>query len=212
MKRGRRFYRKMKKVFQRIRLFLAVGKRILILNFTGNEANWGCVGTCKGLVKMIRGVWPLARIKKAPIRFYSEGEECPLPPSLDLIDSFLESHINVIPEAKHIEWADYIIFNGEGSVHEWPTGVERPEPQMRLLEVYSANCYFSGKTVLALNQSVEFESSDFAEWVTTCLSPCSYIAVREPRSLRRLQNIGLKNVKLLPDAAFLMDAVPNALA
>jgi len=61
--------------------------------------------------------------------------------------------------------------------------------------------------VMAVNQTVDYWSDEFAHWVKVAYQPCDYISVREPRSLERLRSLGLEHTQLVPDAAFLTGSV-----
>lgn len=203
---------KIKSLSYCLRLLLPVGAKIIVLNYTGNEANWGCVGTCRGLISLLREAYPCARIQTVPIRYHKDGDSWPLPPSVDDIDEYIEVNFSKFPDHNLIKWASVVVLNGEGSVHEWPQSARRPEPQMRLIEVYAAKRKFPNKRVMAVNQSVDFCGDDFGQWVSVGLSPIDLVSVREPFSRARLEALGLKNVRLVPDAAFLTPAISRDVA
>lgn len=202
-----RFIQIFLKTIQRIRFWIPIGPRVLLLNYTAGEANWGCKATSKGLLKLIKNAYPYARIRKRPIHFVKSPDEYQLPSSTKEFDTYLSSRIHTSPEFKWFDWADVIILNGEGSMHEWPDPNVRPEPYLRMLEVYAVSHFFPDKKIMTVNQSVDYWSDGFAEWVKRAYQSCDYLSVREPRSLGRLQKLDLKQTKLVPDAAFLTEPV-----
>jgi len=202
-----RFVQILLKTIQKIRFWIPIGPRVLLLNYTAGERNWGCIATSRGLLKLIKKAYPNARIRKRPIRFAKSLGEYKFPSSTKDFDVYLSSRIHTSPEFKWFNWADVIILNGEGSIHEWPDPNVHPEPYLRLLEVYSSNRFFPDKKIMTVNQSVDYWSDEFAEWVNRAYQSCDYISVREPRSLGRLRKMNLKQTKLVPDAAFLTKPV-----
>lgn len=187
---------------------IPVGPRVLLLNYTAGEANWGCKATSNGLLQLVKMSYTCARIRKHPIRFVKHPDECQLPPSPDEFDSYLQPRINTSSDFEWFDWADVIILNGEGSIHERPDMHVRPEPYLRLLEVYAAHRFFN-KPVMAVNQTVDYWSDEFARWVQAAYQTCDYVSVREPRSFNRLGSLGVEHAALVPDAAFLTASVSD---
>jgi len=179
--------------------------KVLLLNYTAYGANFGCRATSKGLLQLIRQSYPRAAIVRRPISFADPLDPVVLPASPQGWDEYLEGE-NGSSIYDGFSRADVIILNGEGSIHEWPDKRIRPEPYLRLLEIYAAVRVFQ-KPVMAVNQTIDYWSDEFATWVKTSYKGCNYISVREPRSLARLQSLGLNSVQLVPDAAFLTTAV-----
>ena len=195
----------------RVRLTLPTGPRVLVLNYTGAEANWGCVATSKGLLRLIRQAYPGARIVTKPLDSEPHPERLELPDDPSGFDAYLAPRLSTDARFRWHAWADVIVLNGEATIHEWADARAHPEPLLRLLEAY-AGWRFIHKPVLAVNQSVHFQGERFGDWVRAAFGGCRYVAVREMRSLARLQSLGLRMVDLVPDAAFLTDAAPRASA
>ena len=204
-----RFIQLFLNTLQEIRFWIPIGPQVLLLNYTAGEENWGCKATSKGLLKLIEKAYPHARIRKRPIHFAKSPGEYQLPSSINEFDTYLSSRIHTSPEFKWFDWADVIMLNGEGSMHEWPNPNVRPEPYLRMLEVYAVSRFFPNKKIMTINQSVDYWSDEFAGWIKRAYQSCDYISVREPRSLGRLRRLDLKQTKLVPDAAFLTVSVPE---
>lgn len=187
---------------QNLRLRLPVGKKIVLLNYTGKEANWGCVGTSNALMRIIRAVHPLCRLIPVPLQYLTSRNPALSYADIIEIEKTLQQRIAQESCFQHLHNADMVILNGEGSIHEWPLEAKRFEPYMRLQEIFAAKRIFRCRNVVSVNQSFDYWSPDFATWLKTCLPECDSIAVREPRSLKRLCQLDIP-AELIPDAAFL---------
>ena len=178
--------------------------RVLLLNYTGEESNWGCQATSHGLLNLIRRAYGSSVVLPVPFEFADRPGQYDLPETPDSWDDFLEG-TPVALGAGRLGWADVVVVNGEGTIHEWPDMRARPEPYLRLLEIYAASARY-GKPVIAVNQTIDYRSEEFGRWVLTALERCDYVSVREPISARKLEALGLDGVELVPDAAFLTEA------
>ena len=58
-----------------IRLRIPIGPKVLLINYYGGEANWGCKATSKGLITLLKKEFPNARIRKRPIQFVDEKDQ-----------------------------------------------------------------------------------------------------------------------------------------
>ena len=189
----------------RFRMRVPIGTKILLLNYSAGEANWGCKATSKGLIELIRKAYPHARILKRPTWSVNNEDQARykevLPNNPKEFDSYILPRISTDPSFKDFDWAEVIILNGEGNIHEYQSW--RAEPYLRLLEVYAAKRFFPRKKTMTVNQTVDYWSDDFGYWVKEAYENCDYVSVREPRSLARLKSLGLEKTKLVPDAAFI---------
>ena len=175
------------------------------MNYSRAEANWGCKATSKWLLLLIKKQIPNSRIIKKPVIFLDEDSHenffKEMPRDIDGIDSYLHSQLNSNPFFEDIEWADIVVLNGEGGMHEYEPW--RAEPYLRLLSVYAVKKIFSKKKLIIVNQTVDYWNPNFGEWIKTVYRKCDHLYVREPLSLQRLKSLGLDQAKLVPDAAFL---------
>jgi hypothetical protein len=175
--------------------------RVLVLNYTGGEGNWGCQTTSVGLLSLISKAYGTSAVLTVPIWFAGEQDQYDLPDSPDGWDDYLND-LTETPGFDRFGWADVVIMNGEGTIHEWPDMATRPESYLRLLEIYAASVGY-GKPVMAVNQSIDYWSEGFGRWVQAAFKGCDYVSVREPISARKLAALGLEDVEVVPDAAFL---------
>ena len=112
--------------------------KVLLLNYTAHQDNYGCRATSKGLLKLIRQTYPSAAIVRRSIDFALSPDDFDLPTSPDGWDTYLEN-ADRSSAFNGFSRADVIILNGEGTMHEWPDMRRRPEPYLRLLDVYAAS-------------------------------------------------------------------------
>jgi len=98
---------------------------------------------------------------------------------------------------------DRLYLNGEGDIHS------RSGHLARLLGIASLHKRL-GACVCAVNQSVDLvPGSEAASLVKMTYPTFDYISVREPCSLRLLNQLGLDKVELVPDAAFSLPPVTD---
>lgn len=181
--------------------------RILLINYTGNEFNYGCIATSKCLVRLIRDKYPNCAIRIQPISYKS----------LRIFIPFNDNEIdNVLPaymlkekrKFRFFKWADIIILNGEGSIHEYKESKLNQLCFGKLLQVYAAKKIYN-KKVYAVNQTLDYKNEYFGRIIRKCYEPLDYIAVRELNSFHKAQEIGLTKTKLSSDAAFLLKGGSN---
>lgn len=191
--------------------------KILLFNDTRIETNPGCHATVTELANFITNCIPNAKINYKPLGLeydifpkglYKEGNillqnkylaklllKFNLVSSKKVIDAKLwkKNALNNLSQAtiESINNSDLIVINMEGTIHHNSTGGF----------VLLAIAYYSklaGKQVAMVNGSYQ----DFDLSITKkVLENIDYIAVREPSSLKYLQDNGLK-VSLIPDFAF----------
>lgn len=182
-------------------------KKALLLNYTGFEANHGCMATSGSLQGIIKKSWPGAAVRLEPIGFEPPGTFIPADPSR--LDEFLpEFMASERKWFRSFDWADVIILNGEGSMHEYSDPNLNQCFLARLIQLYAGKKVYK-KRVMVVNQTMEF-TENYDGIVKKCLEGLDLVSVREPRSYERLSNIGLGNMRLSADAAFLVKGVDDA--
>ena len=62
---------------------------------------------------------------------------------------------------------------------------------------------------MVVNQTVDYWSEEVARCVKAAYQTCDYVAVRETLSLDRLKSLGLTDIHLFPDAAFMTEQAPK---
>ena len=177
-------------------------KKILLINYTGDEANHGCMATSRALIRLIREKYSHAAIRvqaidyKKPERFLFLNAEG--------IDQLLPEYISHEGRSfDFFKWADVIILNGEGSIHEYDDPTLNQLSIRKLLQVYAGKKIYN-KKVHAVNQTIDYVDRDFGRLIKRCYEELDYVTVREPLSLNKAKEIGLLNARLSADAAFLL--------
>ncbi|SJZ89397.1 protein of unknown function [Trichlorobacter thiogenes] len=194
--------------------------KAVVLNFTGDRANWGCQATSWELIKYIYEVFgsqvamPLEVVPLFPrgqIDFelnqkYGVAVEsvlAKLQPTDDEIRLLLD-----VADQRYAHYLDKIInsdvvfFQAEGTL----TGSDMVHGWRLLLLPYIAKKIF-GKIVISLNQTFFWKNTVVDDFVLNVFRSFDLVAVREVASLAYLRSIGFSNAYLIPDAAFLTRAV-----
>jgi len=182
--------------------------RILLLNDTSNIENWGCKVTSYYLKRKIREIYPDC-VMKTRLFASTKPVDIDFPPSMDELDSFVKNPPEGLLDYSNFKWADIVILNGEGSIHQHEVDIKKfPNPIIKLLELYAAKTIFRKKTI-SVNQSIGFWDDWFGEYVRSIYSKIDYLSLREPVSYRKCQSLGLDNIRLCSDAAFLLQPKLN---
>lgn len=113
-------------------------------------------------------------------------------------------------ERRLIEWADIVVFNSEGNVvngiDQW--GRYKEGPRYILFLEYLAKKM--GKKAAVINHTVDPDSEDGIEMVQHVYPMMDYVSVREPLSVGKLEEFGVKRkVAYIPDALFSYVPEPN---
>lgn len=181
---------------------------ISILNDTSKTSNWGCAATVGGLRNALHEKYdqesitsielqplPYKKIKLLRNRSIGLLARC-LEDPRHTTDQLAARLRQLNFDVQDYQLPDRLIFNGEGDIHT------KSGHLMRLLGI--AKLFKElGVRVSAVNQSVDLEvSSRKASILAQVYNELDFVSVREPISLRLLQQIGVRGAELVPDAAF----------
>lgn len=181
---------------------------ISILNDTSKTSNWGCAATVAGLKTALTSTCPgssLASMELQPLpyrkikllraRAINRLADC-LEDSSHTTSTLVERLQKLNFNLADYSLPDRLILNGEGDIHS------RSGHLLRLLGI--ARLFKeSGVRVSAVNQSVDLVvGSRQANILNLVYSALDFVSVREPVSLRLLEQIGVTNARVVPDAAF----------
>jgi len=111
---------------------------------------------------------------------------------------------NYLPyEYELLEWADIVYINGEGNIVNGTDkyGHYRSGGLYILFMAWLAKFKFKKYTCI-VNHTVDPANSDVIEMVRNIYPKLDKVYVREPISLSKLHNMGLTDVKFVPDALF----------
>ena len=174
---------------------------VLAINFpTEITQNWGCKASSVGMDSVLRRAFPLSKIRCHKIYFDLPDIPVPRDPSkfLDYIE-YLDSI--GWKEFSDFAWADIIIFNGEGTIHEHNDCKINSYIYLKLITIYAAKIKYGKKTAI-VNHTLDFSSAEFKEFVKTVYPICDYLSVREPKSKELLAQMGI-TASLTADTAFI---------
>jgi len=189
--------------------------KIVVTNYTGDRGNWGCQATSRNLLRFLEAMFDDADVTLSTV---------PLPKKhrLDRLDEDMHGdwlhglYSNNRPNAQDLDLlekltrrrfgkyfdiarsADIIIFQGEGSIG--------PGPNLRntlLFGIPYLASHLWGKPVLSMNQTIYAKDRDDENAIRNLLSAFQLVAVREAASFGFARKLGLKDVVLCPDMAFL---------
>ena len=181
---------------------------ISILNDTSKTSNWGCAATVFGLKSALATAFaqsPIASMELQPLPYrkikllrnrvinaLASCLENPDHTTSELAGKLQKLNFNL----EEYPLPDRLILNGEGDIHL------KSGHLMRLLGI--AKLFKeSGVRVSAVNQSVDLVGgSRQANILSHVYKSLDFVSVREPVSLRLLEQIGVANAVLVPDAAF----------
>lgn len=186
--------------------------RITVVNYTGNRSNWGSQATSGEFLKQLEKVCGTvsfhlvpfqksrvldayigkvygSRIIKALANSTSSGDRLLLRMSRLL---FAEDFDRAIE-------SDCVVFQPEGTMDglKFSSGA-------RLLLLPTA-LSVAGKKVISLNGSVESLSKGIEPSIGGAFTRYSHVATREPFSAKYLERLGVKNVDVIPDMAFMTE-------
>ncbi|MFC1937093.1 polysaccharide pyruvyl transferase family protein [Chloroflexota bacterium] len=177
-------------------------KRITLINFpTEIYYNWGCKASCKGLRKIVEEKYPGSILRTHPIHFELPNIRIPRDPEKwePFISRLADLDWREFPDMK---WADIVILDGEGSIHEFNDERTNDFAYLKLLAIFAAKRLF-GKQTMIVNHSLDFQSETFKNIAQTVYSTCDYISVREQISQRKALSIGI-HAELTGDSVFLL--------
>lgn len=189
--------------------------KVVVLNYTGDRANWGCQATSRNLLDFLR-----SSLAGAP---QLDVATIPLPRSHAVDELVAAAHggrIRDIYAAEHpgiddlhflesiirerfgdsltpVETADVVVFQGEGSI-----GPQRYLRNVQLLGPPFLAAHLWRKPVLAMNQTIYACDDDDARILARIFGRFGLVAVREARAYAFSRSIGIDGVVLCPDLAF----------
>ena len=187
--------------------------RVTLLNDTSHNTNWGCAGTMTGLKTTLAGLCDEGSIESIDLRPlpFRKAKYLRILAQRRLVNCLLDRDCSVDRLSSALKSLNYkfsgnrlpdrLYLNGEGGIHS------RSGHLARFLGI--ADLYKKlGVEVYAVNQSVDLKAgSNQAELVRSVYNRFDYISVREPCSLRLLEQIGVEHAELVPDAAFSLPPV-----
>lgn len=182
---------------------------ILLLNYTGNESNWGCQATSKNLISMISKKSNISldsidieyqgsfyRMQLNRIRFYTVS----LIPINYMVSFFTRIfkllHPLELENIKKINNSEILILNGEGSLHGYNYEL------MKFLQ-YAAYAKEINKKVFIVNHSLQFDNDQSKKYLEKLYKHSDMNFFREEFSIKNSKLINVSNSYLVPDAAFL---------
>jgi hypothetical protein len=197
-------------------------RRVCIVNFTGERANWGCRASSWELVRVRNRHWPSdqafaldvipllphhALDREIPARYGHEIRVALVNPRptgaqkaliLELTRRRYLYHVDAVAQA------DLIVFHGEGTM----TGSDFARAERLLLLPWVAKHVF-GVPVVAVNQTLFSTQADFCPILAAALTAIDRVWVGESASQRWLREAGLAAVPLVADTAFLTDPLDH---
>lgn len=189
--------------------------KLVVVNYTGDRANWGCQATSRNLLDFLRSslagvpqldvaTVPLPRSHAvdeliaaahgARIRaIYAKGH-----PSIDDLH-FLEgiTRERFGDYLAPVKTADVVVFQGEGSI-----GPRRYLRNVQLFGPPFLAAHLWRKPVLAMNQTIYACDAADARILGRIMGGFALVAVREARAYAFARSIGLDGTLLCPDMAF----------
>jgi polysaccharide pyruvyl transferase WcaK-like protein len=189
---------------------------ILLLNDTSENANWGCRATSHALRSLLESQFAHAQVRAVsmnplhhaprPLRRLIVAHaarslltDCPAGSMGRLIERWVERRLYGDLTGVHVE---RVVLNGEGTTHGY-----RGQTLRVLLPFYLANARHDFWTA-AVNQTVAADDERARALFRAAYGRAGYLAVREPLSREALSALGLNDVRLAADAAFLLDPAP----
>jgi polysaccharide pyruvyl transferase WcaK-like protein len=178
-----------------------MAKNILMLNYpTEISDNWGCKASYEGLQALVEAKYPGSKFRCHPIHF--RVPDVPIPRDPAKFNDFIE-YLSAIGWQEYTDfvWADVLILNGEGSLHEFADPAVNDFIYLKLLSIYAAKIKYGKKTMI-VNHTLDFAGAEFKTLVRTVYPTCNYISVREPKSKKLLDSMGIE-AALSADTAFI---------
>lgn len=201
------------------------GPRVLIINDTSDQENWGSQALMHGLRALIADAFPDAQCETIPSHwliawqtgeFYRErdaGPEAGCPRVTDQFDAVADlwcrsrGRTPVHRLVERLRSADLVLYNGEGSLYR-----RNLSARQALFMLWLAKTRLNIPSVLA-NATLSLGHVDpiLPGMVRRTLPLLDSVAVREPWSLRNLnEHVPHANAMLVPDSAFhLASVVPD---
>lgn len=195
-----------------------MNKQVTLLNYTGNEENWGCQATSEGLFHIIHNTIKTDNIFVVPIEdenvtsfkiLYRKITRVLKRPFINnkivennkiLQDMLKFCLLNLSMNKQRYRAvlnSERVILNGEGSIHNYGRMMI-----VWFFYLWAAKKIFN-KHISVINHSIQFDDEKAKSLIQSVYKIVDEIVVREPISIEKLKSIGIDNVKLSGDAAFL---------
>lgn len=157
-------------------------KMVVLLNDTMDVYHWGCYGTSHAIREQLRRKG-IAHI--VPLSVNVIHRLTPVPQSLAEFSTKENFIAHFPPLAKALALCDYVVVNGEGTLHDFKNG-----PRALLYIMYAAKTWFN-KRVYLINHacypgSQQPEVIDFYKAAYHC---CDFVAARESTSQKIIENL-----------------------
>ncbi|MFC0471072.1 polysaccharide pyruvyl transferase family protein [Halalkalibacter kiskunsagensis] len=186
--------------------------KAVLLNYTGNEDNWGCKATSDSLINLIEKKAKLKISYKVPIhykkrsayRYFSARIKDKIVSSgaiekrilANLIKFYLEKISPNKSIYNKIKNTDNVILNGEGSIHNYCTVM------IEWFFFLSVAKQIYNKKTSIINHTLQFDDENAKRLSEIVYSKIDNIITREHLSTINLNKIGINNVSVSGDAAF----------
>lgn len=182
---------------------------ITILNYTGNESNWGCQATSKNMIKLLKYSYgndisfkfidieysgSIYRRLLNKIRFKSIN--IILKNIVLFTNIFKIFHPLENSNLEKINNCDLLILNGEGSLHGYNSEL------IKFIQ-YLGYAKLIGVETAIINHSLQFDNDNSKKYLEILYKYSNKNYFREGLSLNNAKEINVKNLYIVPDAAFL---------
>jgi len=184
-------------------------KKVVLLNYTGSESNWGCQATSSNLLSLIkkRPEISLEYIEiESKVSFYRR-----ILNKIRMILSFLIVHQKFTyffseffkflhplerENINKLKNCDILILNGEGSLHGFTSEL------IKFIQYLSYTSKLD-KEIITVNQSLHFDNKKAKKYLKEVYRYSRINFFREPISFENSVLLNIKHSYLVPDAAFL---------
>jgi polysaccharide pyruvyl transferase WcaK-like protein len=182
---------------------------ITILNYTGNESNWGCQATSNNILQLLKKSndeellfsfieieYQGSKIRRLFNRTRIKTINLILAYTVFLTNFSKMFHPLEAENIKKIKECDLLILNGEGSLHGC---------NVELIKFVQYLSYAKkiGKKTAIINHSLQFDNKKAKKYLENLYTYSDINYFREELSLNNSHQINVKNSFLVPDAAFL---------
>lgn len=187
-------------------------KEAILLNYTGDEDNWGCKATSESLLNLIQERANLKVTQKVSIHYkkrsvfrYVRARIKDKLISNGLLENkvfsklmkiYLENFSSNKNIYRSIKTSEATVLNGEGSIHNYCTAMIEWFFYLSVAkDVYN-------KYTTILNHTLQFDDENAKRLSRITYSKLDKVMTREFISTRNLKDIGIDNVSVTGDAAF----------
>lgn len=182
---------------------------ILILNYTGNDSNWGCQATSKNIITLLNRTNNISleyieiedngsKYRKLLSKLRFEIMNRIINDSLVKFFTNIFKYIHPLEmeNINKIDSCDILILNGEGSLHGYNNEL------MKFIQ-YLMYAKKLAKSVYIINHSLQFDNDDAKKFLKILYKYSDKNYFREKLSYDNSKVLNIKNCYIVPDAAFL---------